>query len=244
MKFIIFGSCVTRDAFEFTDKEKVKLVRYFARSSLGSTYANAKVKNIDISPIESNFQRSIVASDLDKEFPVFLENNEFDYIVYDAIDERFYLLEMQDGSFCTLSNELKQVENSYRQFIKREILSASDEFFAYWEKGWNSFLKQLESLGKRSSLLINKVFWAKNTISGDNFLPSYTDNGINKANAFLAKLYERMSQDIPQNQFMEFDDNLLIGSDNHKWGKSPFHYMDEYYMHCSAFMNGTKNFNF
>ncbi|MDR2342174.1 MAG: heparinase II/III-family protein [Campylobacteraceae bacterium] len=237
MKFIIFGSCVTRDAFEFTDKEKVKLVRYFARSSLGSAYSNAKVKNIDISSIESNFQRSIVASDLDKEFPVFLENSEFDYIVYDAIDERFNLLEMQDGSFCTLSNELKQVENGYKQFIKREIPSAFDEFFAHWEKGWNSFIKQLERLGKRSSLLINKVFWAKKTISGDNFLPSYTDGGINKANAFLAKLYERMSQDIPQNQFIEFDDDLLIGSDNHKWGKSPFYYVDRYYKHFAEIMS-------
>jgi hypothetical protein len=236
MKFIIFGSCVTRDVFEFVDKDKTELVRYFARSSLGSAYSNTKVENIDISSIESNFQKSIVASDLNKEFPDFLANSEFDYIIYDAIDERFKLLVMQNGSLCTLSNELQQTKN-YKQFVKREILSASDEFFTYWEKGWSSLIGQLDAFGKRSSLLINKAFWAKRTISGDNFLPSYTDNGIDKANAFLAKLYERMAQDIPKNQFIEFNDSLLIGSDNHKWGKSPFHYVDEYYKYFVKIIN-------
>jgi hypothetical protein len=231
---------VTRDAFEFVDKNRIELVRYFAKSSLGGAYSDTKVENIDISSTESNFQKSIVVSDLNKEFPDFLANNEFDHVIYDAIDERFNLLIMQDGSLCAFSNELQQTK-SYKQFVKREILLASDEFFTCWEKGWNGFIEQLDAFDKRSSLLINKVFWAKRTMSGDNFLPSYTDNGIDKANAFLAKLYERMAQDIPKNQFIEFDDSLLIGSDNHKWGKSPFHYIDGYYKYFAEAINKLQN---
>src|SRR5690606_16605810 len=119
MKFVIFGSCVTHDVFEYVDKSVCGLVRYFARSSLGSAYAARKVDGIDVSEIASPFQRGVVSADLNKEFKDFLARAEFDFLLYDPIDERFDLL-VEGDRLCTLSNELRQVyefekeKNAYR----------------------------------------------------------------------------------------------------------------------------------
>ncbi len=42
-------------------------------------------------------------------------------------------------------------------------------------------------------------------------------------------MYQRISVDIPSDQFLRFDHGLMTGSIAHKWGISPFHYVDGYY---------------
>ena len=66
VKILIFGSCVTRDAFEYIDKNRFSLVGYFARSSLGSAYTGKEVKSLNLDSISSSFQRSVVEADLYK----------------------------------------------------------------------------------------------------------------------------------------------------------------------------------
>lgn len=39
MKVLIFGSSVTRDAFEYDKSKQLGIVDYFARSSLASAYS-------------------------------------------------------------------------------------------------------------------------------------------------------------------------------------------------------------
>lgn len=229
MKFVIFGSCVTRDVFELVDKAACVLVRYFARSSLGSAYAEGKVEDVDVGGIASAFQRGVVCADLNKEFRGFLDSGDFDCLIYDPIDERFDLLLLEGERVCTLSNELKQVYEGKGGVGGRRLKSGSEEFYARWENGWSAFIAQLDSLGKRAALRINKVFWAERTAAGDDFRPSYDAAGIRIANEFLGRIYSRMLRDIPQEQFFEFPQELMVGASEHKWGKSPFHYVEAYY---------------
>ena len=42
-------------------------------------------------------------------------------------------------------------------------------------------------------------------------------------------MYQRISADIPSDQFLRFDHGLMTGSMTHTWGISPFHYVDAYY---------------
>lgn len=238
MKFVIFGSCVTRDVFEFMDMADCELVRYFARSSLGSAYAASKVEGIDVSGIASAFQRAVVCADLNKEFEDFMRSGEFDCLIYDPIDERFDLLLLEDDRVCTLSNELRQVYKAADIVNARRLKSGSEEFYAHWESGWIAFIAQLDRLEKRAALCINKVFWAETTAAGDDFRPSYDAAGIKRANEFLERIYSRMSRDIPQEQFFEFPQELMVGANEHKWGASPFHYVEAYYSGLARVLEG------
>lgn len=229
MRFIVFGSSVSRDVFEFVEKTACVLVRYFARSSLGSAYAEGKIDSIDVSRIDSAFQRGVVCADLKKEFREFLDSGDFDCLIYDPIDERFDLLLLEGDKVCTLSNELRQVYEGKGEIGGRRLKSGSQEFYVRWENGWTALIAQLDSLGKRAALRINKVFWAERTAAGDDFRPSYDATGIKSANEFLEKIYSRMSRDLPPEQFFESTQELMVGACKHKWGKSPFHYVEAYY---------------
>jgi len=236
MRFVIFGSSVTHDVFEFVEKTSCELVKYFARSSLGSAYADGKVESIDVSNIESAFQRGVVCADLKREFREFLDSSDFDCLIYDPIDERFDLLQLEGEEVCTLSNELKQIYSCKGEIGGRRLKSGSQEFYMRWESGWSALIAQLDSLGKRASLRINKVYWAERTTAGDDFLPSYDSTGIKSANQFLEKIYSRMSRDLPPEQFFEFNQELMVGASEHKWGKSPFHYVEAYYRSLASML--------
>ncbi|MEG6617380.1 DUF6270 domain-containing protein [Peptococcaceae bacterium 1198_IL3148] len=229
MKVLIFGSCVTRDALEFDDSQQLELVNYFARSSLASAYSRKSVKGIDLQKINSSFQKRIVKADLEKKFQEYLSTAVFDILVYDPIDERFPLLKMQGGEICTFSNELAQTEvYKYVEGIEM-IASGSEEFYRLWERGWSAFITQLNAVGKLDVLRINKVFWASQSKSGEKYLPSYSQEKIDIANKFLDKLYKRMAQDLLKSQFYNFENDLMVGADMHKWGRSPFHFIDSFY---------------
>lgn len=238
MRFVIFGSCVTRDVFEFMDMADCQLVRYFARSSLGSAYTASKVDDIDISGIDSSFQRAVVYADLNKEFENFIERGEFDWLIYDPIDERFDLLLFEDDKVCTFSNELRAVYDPTDVGKVRRLKSGTEEFYIRWESGWVALVAQLDRLGKRSSLRINKVFWAGTTAAGNDFRPTYDAAGIKRANEFLERIYSRMLTDIHREQFFEFSPELMVGANEHKWGASPFHYIEAYYEGLARALEG------
>lgn len=228
MKIAIFGSCVTRDAMEYAKDFPLELVGYYARSSLGSAFYQQKAEGFDFQEIPSSFQRRIVKFDFLKEFPDFLNNSEFDLIIYDPIDERFSLAKLKDDSLFTLSNEAKIIESQFGGDF-RLIRSGSAEFYDLWELGWEAFIKKLDASGSRKKLRINKVYWSSVSECGDDFSPTFTKEKIGEHNKFLDRLYQRMEVDLCSEQFYAFDPIFFIGAENHKWGKSPFHYTDAYY---------------
>lgn len=237
MKVLVLGSSATRDAFDYDDNNKVELVEYFARSSLASAFSQKTVTGVDLQTINSPFQRRIVQADLEKWFPEFLSSAVFDLLVYDPIDERFNLLKMPNGEICTLSNELIQTGVDKNSTGVEIITSGSDEFYRLWEQGWYALITKLDSLGKRGALRINKVFWSNQSENGESYLPTYNQRYIQAANRFLEKLYRQMAQDLPEDQFYIFQDDLLVGADMHKWGRSPFHFVEQYYKQLISKLN-------
>lgn len=232
-KLVIYGSCVSRDAFggSFEGGSRFELIEYVARSSLASAFCDAEVQGVDFNAIASPFQRKMVEYDVRNGLRNVLETSSYDLILLDPIDERFDLFVDDAGAVCTMSNELMASGFSPRSRSGRIVKSASEEFFRLWEKGWSALVVFLRGRGLLEKLYINKVFWSKFAVDGSNFHPSYTQSDIERANEFLTRLYVRMQDDIPANQFIDFDEHaVFLANQNHKWGKSPFHYIDEYYM--------------
>jgi Family of unknown function (DUF6270) len=182
-----------------------------------------------VQAIGSKFQRRMVERDMRKDFLNDLAGLQYDLLLIDLIDERFPLYVEPDGRACTLSIELSSSGFPGDFGSGSRVHSGSQEFWRLWEAGWLILVDKLRRLGGLDRLRVNEVFWASRTEKGGNFEPHYSISQIDSANQFLSRMYQRISGDIPSNQFLRFDQGLMVGSIAHKWGISPFHYVDNYY---------------
>lgn len=233
VRVLIFGSCVSRDILDYqaAENRSLKLVDYFARSSMASLAAIPFEIPLPacLNNIKSAFQLRMVQRDMRKTFFEDLKTAEFDILLLDFIDERFNLWLDSLGTACTLSSELVQTGFLTQHSTGREIASGSDEFWSLWETGWSIFVKNLVALGLIERLRINKVFWSSSTKQGQEFGGFYSQSRIVTANKLLERMYHRIESDIQKWQLLTFEQKHLQAADAHKWGISPFHYCDEYY---------------
>lgn len=227
LRVLIFGSCVSRDILNYQNGE-IELVDYFARSSFASMFEFVPVKDIYTKNLKSNFQRRTVAADLGKNFSDHINGSSFDLLLLDFIDERFNLFVLENNTICTLSNELLSAGFDPKKESGRIVSSGTDEFFDLWETGWMQFLSIADALQCRQKIRINRVFWAKSTSTGGDF-PTCSRHYILVANQFLQRLYARVEKDLQPWQFIEASPSHCIAAENHRWGLSPFHYVDAYY---------------
>jgi len=171
----------------------------------------------------------MVERDIRKDFLNELTRLQFDVLLIDLIDERFNLYVEPGGKACTLSGELVSSRFPNDSYKGSRVDSGSEEFWRLWEAGWVILVNKLRCCGALDRLRVNQVFWAVRTEDGGDFESNYPDWRIGSANEFLARMYRRISADVPSEQFLGFDQGLLTGSIAHKWGISPFHYVDGYY---------------
>lgn len=221
---------MSRDILNYPhDNTQIALVDYYARCSIASLGTEPIGMPSAVQRIGSKFQRRMVERDIRKEFLSDLSRLQFDILLLDLIDERFNLYLEPEGRACTLSGEL--LCSGFLKDVDRglTITSGSEEFWRLWEAGWLILLNKLKGLNVLDRLRVNQVFWSSRTESGGNFEPDYSDRQIALANQSLERMYRHISADIPSQQFLRFDYGLMTGSISHKWGTSPFHYVDAYY---------------
>jgi Family of unknown function (DUF6270)/Heparinase II/III-like protein len=229
-KLLIFGSCVSRDIFNYPyDKAQMVLVDFYCRSSIASLVAQP----IEIPPavqnIASPFQKRMAERDMTKDFLKNLPGLQFDYLLLDLIDERLSLYVEPDGRACTISPALIGAGFPGESNGGSTIHSGTEEFWRLWEAGWLILADKLRGLGLLDRLLVNQVFWGSRMENGGIFDQHYPSEYIDSANKFLDRMYQRITADIPSEQFLRFDHGLMTGSLTHRWGISPFHYIDAYY---------------
>lgn len=227
---LIYGSCVSRDTLELVPKESYNLVGYFARSSLAtlsSTLDNSSVKkeySQNLDKITSAFQRRMVEYDFDRSVLKSIEKNNFDVLLMDLIDERFHLAVLNNNSFVTRSNEFLRTSIKPKSTINAQ----SDKFFDLWTKGVKVFLNKLIENGGIEKILVQKAFWTNKLDNGE-VIVDITDEKVREENEKLEKMYCFLEKYLNENQFIEVPESLILSKSDHKWGISPFHYIDEYY---------------
>lgn len=221
---------MSRDILNYQQGDsQIALVDYYARCSLASLGARPIERPSAVQNIGSQFQKRMVERDIRKDFLNDLAGLQFDVLLLDLIDERFNLYVEPEGRACTLSSELLASGFPGDSDGGSRIPTGSEEFWRLWEAGWLVFVKKLRCLGVLDRLLVNQVFWSSRTENGGNFEPHYSSKHIDSANQLLDRMYQRISADIPSEQFLRFDQELMMGTISHRWGISPFHYVDGYY---------------
>jgi len=229
---IIYGSCVSRDIFNLEESRDFNLLEYYARSSMASLCSDAYDNPEALEKIPSAFRRRMVAYDFSKE--ILSEKNQFDnadVILIDLIDERFDLIALPSGQTITHSNELAESgifeDSSIEGF--RTISQGSMERRQLWFQGMQKFLALLVKQKKLDRVIVNKVFWSSAFEKPSETTFPIAPILIDKANAELAWMYEVLSHELADHQFLEFSPSLLTADEFHRWGASPFHYCEGYY---------------
>jgi hypothetical protein len=230
---IIYGSCVSRDIFNLEETSDFSLLEYYARSSMASLCSVAYMNEEALQRIPSAFRRRMVAYDFSK--AIFSENNQFDssdIILIDLIDERFDLVALPSGQIITLSNELTEsglLEDSAIAGF-RIIPQGSMERRKLWFQGMQKLFAFLRERNKLDRVIINKVFWSSKFDKDSETSFPVARAFIDKANAELDWMYDALSHELPEHQFISFPPSLLTADEQHRWGVSPFHYSEGYYV--------------
>ena len=225
-KVLIFGSCVTRDAFSLplVDAGKFEVVDYFARSSFASLALPMWVDESVLMQIKSPFQKKIVRRDMEKSFFKRLFALDFDFVVVDFIDDRFNIVGDLSGG-ATYSNEFR---SGMRCSDDSLILSGSDVYLDLWNVGLEKFISAVKGLGIVDRIVLNKVFWAEKIDDLGVDFEKYLIKS-KSSNNYLKSRYDVIERKLIGIKSISYSENLFVAKSSHKWGISPFHYVDDFY---------------
>lgn len=225
MKILIAGSCVSRDALTFL-KNDYELISYHARSSLATLNFKSVSESYfaQINNISSNFQKKMVEFDFNRELLCNIEKRQYDLLFMDLIDERFNLGVLGDNCLITCSSEF------YKTNIQPNniVLANTPDFMQAWYQGVDVLFNKLIDLDDINKVRVQKAFWTS-TLDNGLILEKYPPKIINQQNDKLKKMYEYLEKYLLPEQFIDIPSDLIKINSNHKWGVSPFHYIDNYY---------------
>lgn len=167
VKTFIYGSCVSRDTFEFLDAN-FDLIRYVARQSMVSAGTDARVLRPQLEQIDSAFQSRMVTGDLSGDLPSALATAapELDLLLVDLVDERGGVIDV-DGAYVT---KLSEFWSSGGQRATRGMEHhpfGTDLHFALWQASAVRFVRQLVDLELVPKTVVLRTPWASRYDDGE-----------------------------------------------------------------------------
>lgn len=221
MPFAIFGSCVSRDPFQFCEDALVPL--YCARQTLASS-ASPRASADFLSKIVFNqdvpaFHQRCIESDVGKttlgklkKLPRGLP------VILDLIEERFPLGLTPENTLVTLSEGAQKFSN-LTDLVVEELEPWSDQRLALFHESLPSLAAALQG----HHVIIHRAVYAESV------------GRFPGINAKLRAMYDDLQAAIPSALAFEAPQEVLMSEPNHMWGPAPFHYIDAYY---EAFLAG------
>ncbi|MBC9821929.1 DUF6270 domain-containing protein [Terrabacter sp. MAHUQ-38] len=228
---LIYGSCVSRDTFEFLP-DTYRLVTYVARQSAISAGAPADGVLTRLKQLPSAFQNRMVGGDVRGDLPAVLERNaqDVDLVLIDLIDERGGVVPI-GGGFVTKLAELWSAGG-------REVTAGipllefgTNEHFDAWSGSFEAVVGHLNRLGLKKRTVVLRTPWAKLAPDGSPIpIPSWM-TAPDTAN----RLYQRYFEHVERLGLTVIDlpEDLARSPLDHRWGPSPFHYMEPAYRHLA-----------
>nr|WP_275263093.1 DUF6270 domain-containing protein [Segeticoccus rhizosphaerae] len=225
IRTFIYGSCVSRDSFEYFDGDRYALSAYVARQSLISAFGKAGDPGVDLSKLTSPFQRRIVQEDVASGLSARLraKARQVDLLLWDLVDERLGVYIQDDGGVVTRSVELLTAQReSNRRVPGRLVAFDSREHRELWSVAvgrWLALLRELDLL-ERTVLLAPA--WAERTTEGRRTPASFgiSAKQANRATAGYVTTVRRQCRI----RVIEIGQDLARAAEGHKWGIAPFHY--------------------
>jgi hypothetical protein len=231
-RVVIYGSCVSRDTFDFLDQGAFQLARYIARQSLISAYAQpTPLDESDIENLTSEFQKRTIRDDfrasLDEDLQTF--GADADLLLWDLTDERFGVWDLGGGRYVTRSVEL--VTSGLDAHLRETgtlVEFGSRRHLALWEDALRDFASSVRRAGLRRPPILLAPRWAEHDERGAP-VRSVLGPDTRTANRTMRK-YLRRAGSI---QTVTVPSSMVAAGSNHRWGPAPYHYTDEVYEEIS-----------
>ena len=162
MKIAIFGSCVSRDTAEFMPEAEV--VAYVARHSVTSLESPHGTAGIELSDLNSAFQKRMVTSDLKGSGieRIVKNTDDLDVVLLDLVDERRGFWKFPDGTTMTNSIEVEScgAARTARREGARLIEFGTDEHFTRWSTGFATLIQELKAAELWEKTILLDIEWA------------------------------------------------------------------------------------
>lgn len=226
-KLFVYGGCVSRDTFERM-KADHELVAYIARQSLISAKSNP-TRNLDTASLGNKFADRVIRDDLASAlFKKITEHaQETDLLVIDMLSERLGASRVYGGTFITRSIEITS-SGILAQHPSRavHIPFATNQHFEAWVDAADALVRLLKRQNLLKKTILVEAPWTDTTIEGVE-VTRYLGWSADEANKMYAPYYAHMRNAGVKT--ITIPPEFQYSTDKHKWGASPYHYVDEAY---------------
>lgn len=167
IRTFIYGSCVSRDTFEFVPPDQFVLTKYVARQSLISAMTPARPQPLHPTPTLGAFQRRSLESDWGSGLMPTLRSQlkRVELLLWDLCDERLGVYEFDDGTFCTRSVDLigSGVEDTAAAGAQLHEFGTV-EHFRLWTRSMAAFAAEMADCGL--PIILIAPDWAITALDG------------------------------------------------------------------------------
>jgi hypothetical protein len=221
---MIYGSCVSRDAFTLLEPD-YKLLSYVARQSMISAMSKP-TELLNGEALNSAFQDRSLAGDVRSSLLQTLRRfaNEVDVLVIDLTDERLGVVRLPDGTYVTRSHELVSSGRLNGVRGRTQVIPAlTEQHWTLWEAAATRLFDAIGQLGLRDRTLVLNTPWAEATEAGEPVPPFWNIN-TREINDYL----DECCAHIRSLGFTVADLPAAVGAAaaDHKWGPAPYHFGD------------------
>lgn len=230
-KIMVYGSCVTRDPIEPWVKDgSIDLVYYLSKSSTAAQATEKTKFNLPL-PEGVDFASRMVKHDINKDARDLISKGNFDWIIFDFIDDRLPLIEL-DGGRYTIS---RFFEDLYHKRLKEAWHPKPLTLAAHRNEYLNIFRGFFTDLKFRglteNKVILHKAWWSR-TVQSSNGKTALADESVRQSaheqNQTLKLSYKIFEELFPGCKKIEVPKPKVVADSGHKWGADPYHYIEDY----------------
>lgn len=218
IRTFIWGSCVSRDTFEFLPADRYELAHYVARQSWLS-HGN-QVKDLKTCAMQSPFQIRMAEGDSIGDALQRLEDNlPVDLVLLDLVDERLGVVITETG---VVTRSVDRIASGIQEEIDgagKVVDFESDEFLDLWSSAAIDVRDELVRLGLFEHALVLAPTAALVDDQAVFVPPSF---GMSAAT--LNQQLERHFSVLESLGFATLHLPTTLAASEHKWGRAAFHY--------------------
>ena len=232
-KISIFGSCCSRDVFEYDTSKTLLPCVYIARQSIVSSVSDAVPISMSQIALDSSFQKKQIFSDFNKTAFEQLKKAEGSWLLIDLTEERFDLAKIGSG-IVTNSDELQSIKAfDEKKTVLKKIGRGKD----YYVEGISireiaaKWCKHILEIFPCHGIILHKVYCAEKYFDKNKQLMEFDHvmlSWIRNVNQLYKYMYDCIESELYGCFVIDISGNFFA-DENHKWGLEPFHFQEEYY---------------
>lgn len=241
-KIGVFGSCISRDAFNSFFNHNYKdffLVKISSQRtsmiSILQEVINVDKNLIEINPPnqQNNVRSYFIAYDLNRRFIQDLKEKDIDYLIIDNyLEIRMGILYFNNNIITNNDWDLPNTQ-FYKNLDNKFVFSIIDypeEYFNIWTKYCDLFFEFLNTYCPNVKVILNKGRVIDKVMREDGSV--YINDEFKKRAEIINPILDKLDRYIYTNfdvEVINFDFENIFLDENHKWGIGPVHYSMNYY---------------